>query len=56
MSAVRRRADIPVMQERTTAEPEAAGTRPRPPMNRVILPSISAPEHSILKLLEESGI
>ncbi|XP_009766590.1 uncharacterized protein LOC107820027 [Nicotiana tabacum] len=56
VSAVRRRADIPVMQEGTTAEPEAAGTRPRPPMNRVILPSISAPEHSILKLLEESGI
>ncbi|KAG5601479.1 hypothetical protein H5410_032849 [Solanum commersonii] len=26
------------------------------PMNRVILPSMSAPEHSLLKLLEESGI
>ncbi|KAH0741441.1 hypothetical protein KY290_034484 [Solanum tuberosum] len=56
VSAVRRRADIPVVQEGTTAGPEAAGTKPRPSMNRVILPSISAPEHSILKLLEESGI
>lgn len=56
MSAVRRRADIPVVEEGTTAEAEAAGTKSRPPMNRVILPSISAPEHSILKLLEESGI
>lgn len=56
VSAVRRRADIPVMQEGTTAAPEAAGTKSRPPMNRVILPSISAPEHNILKLLEESGI
>ncbi|KAM3264024.1 hypothetical protein P3L10_001018 [Capsicum annuum] len=56
VSAVRRRADIPVVEEGTTAEAEAAGTKSRPPMNRVILPSISAPEHSILKLLEESGI
>lgn len=56
VSAVRRRADIPVVQEGMTAGPEAAGTKPRPSMNRVILPSISAPEHSILKLLEESGI
>ncbi|KAG5592486.1 hypothetical protein H5410_043000 [Solanum commersonii] len=56
VSAVRRRADIPVVQEGMTAGPEATGTKPRPSMNRVILPSISAPEHSILKLLEESGI
>ncbi|XP_049387386.1 uncharacterized protein LOC125851660 [Solanum stenotomum] len=34
----------------------ATRTIPRPPMNRVILPSMSAPEHSLLKLLEESGI
>ncbi|KAK6787126.1 hypothetical protein RDI58_015651 [Solanum bulbocastanum] len=34
----------------------ATRTIPRPPMNRVILPSMSAPEHSLLKLLEQSGI
>ncbi|XP_047306943.1 uncharacterized protein LOC124910352 [Impatiens glandulifera] len=28
----------------------------RPPSRRLILPSSSAPEHNILKLLEESGI
>ncbi|CAK9153249.1 unnamed protein product [Ilex paraguariensis] len=58
-AGVPRRADLPVMQEENLVEPEAAGTKPRPPSNRVILPSISAPEHNILKLLEEcnaSGI
>lgn len=56
-SSVRiRRPDIPVMQERRAANSEAARTIPRPPMNRVILPSMSAPERSLLKLLEESGI
>lgn len=56
-SSVRiRRPDIPVMQERRPANSEAARTIPRPPMNRVILPSMSAPERSLLKLLEESGI
>lgn len=43
----------PVMQQ---GRAEAARTIPRPPMNRVILPSFSAPEHSLLKFLEESGI
>ncbi|XP_009611472.1 uncharacterized protein LOC107791243 [Nicotiana tabacum] len=51
-----RKPDIPVMKEGRAADAEAARTIPRPPMNRVILPSISAPEHSLLKLLEESGI
>ncbi|KAM3308547.1 hypothetical protein P3S67_010291 [Capsicum chacoense] len=56
-SSVRiRRPDIPVMQEGRAANSEAARTIPRPPMKRVILPSMSAPEHSLLKLLEESGI
>ncbi|MCD9645758.1 hypothetical protein HAX54_034943 [Datura stramonium] len=56
-SALRiRKPNVPVMQEGRAADSEAARTIPRPPMNRVILPSISAPEHSLLKLLEESGI
>ncbi|KAK4389171.1 hypothetical protein Sango_2254100 [Sesamum angolense] len=59
-SGVQRRADMPIMQEQTpAAEPETIGRKPRPPTNRVILPSISAPEHNILKLLDEcnaSGI
>ncbi|KAL2489776.1 hypothetical protein Fot_43068 [Forsythia ovata] len=56
-SVGQRRADLPVMHEQT---PETTPiTKPRPPSNRVILPSISAPERNILKLLEEcnaSGI
>ncbi|TMW97814.1 hypothetical protein EJD97_004942 [Solanum chilense] len=34
----------------------ATQTIPGTPMNRAILPSMSAPEQSLLKLLEESGI
>nr|XP_027085381.1 uncharacterized protein LOC113707308 [Coffea arabica] len=56
VSAGARRSDLPVMQEGTAIEPETTGPKPRPPPHRVILPSISAPEHNILKLLEESGI
>ncbi|CAI9771618.1 unnamed protein product [Fraxinus pennsylvanica] len=59
-SVVQRRADLPVMQEQTPLSSESTtGIKPRHPPNRVILPSVSAPEHSILKLLEEcntSGI
>ncbi|KAI8546984.1 hypothetical protein RHMOL_Rhmol07G0161400 [Rhododendron molle] len=55
-----RRAEMPVMQEGPPVESGPVGKKPpRPPSNRVILPSISAPEHSLLKLLEEcspSGI
>ncbi|KAL7188111.1 hypothetical protein ACSBR1_038048 [Camellia fascicularis] len=58
-TGVRRRADLPVMQEGTPMESESVGPKPRGPSNRMILPSISAPEHNILQLLEEcnaSGI
>ncbi|KAG5540250.1 hypothetical protein RHGRI_020469 [Rhododendron griersonianum] len=49
-----RRAEMPVMQEGPRVESGPVGKKPpRPPSNRVILPSISAPEHSLLKLLEE---
>ncbi|XP_059299288.1 uncharacterized protein LOC132051987 [Lycium ferocissimum] len=51
-----RKPDIPVVQEGRAANSESARTIPRPPMNHVILPSISAPERSLLKFLEESGI
>lgn len=56
-AGVRRRPDLPVMQEETgtPSEPEAMGNEEvkRPPSNRMILPSISAPEHTLLKMLEE---
>ncbi|KAA3456335.1 ATP-dependent RNA helicase Dbp73D isoform 1 [Gossypium australe] len=63
-ASVRRRADLPVMQDEGTlqsqSESEATvGTKPRRTTNRMILPSLSAPEHNLLKLLEEctaSGI
>ncbi|KAK6947352.1 hypothetical protein RJ641_000825 [Dillenia turbinata] len=60
-ATARRRSELPVMNEGAPVEAEAAEIKPpRPPQpSRVILPSISAPEHNILKLLEEcnaSGI
>ncbi|PWA60663.1 hypothetical protein CTI12_AA379520 [Artemisia annua] len=55
-AGVNTRADI--MPEETGAppQPETPKMKSRPRTNRMILPSISAPEHNILKLLEESGI
>ncbi|CAO2819739.1 unnamed protein product [Amaranthus hypochondriacus] len=58
---VMRRTDLPLMKEGSTGDSEAATeTRSRPPLpNRMILPSISAPEHNLVNLLEEcksSGI
>ncbi|KAG8375149.1 hypothetical protein BUALT_Bualt10G0070400 [Buddleja alternifolia] len=58
-SGIQRRADIPVMQEQTRTDPETLARKTRPPSNRAILPSMSAPEHNLLKLLDEcnaSGI
>ncbi|CAA3033062.1 Hypothetical predicted protein, partial [Olea europaea subsp. europaea] len=55
-SGVQRRTDMPVISKTTTpVESITPGTKPRH-TSRVTLPSVSAPEHSILKLLEESGI
>lgn len=55
-SGVQRRIDMLVIPKPTTpVESITPGPKARPP-NRVILPSVSAPEHSILKLLKESGI
>ncbi|EPS61285.1 hypothetical protein M569_13516, partial [Genlisea aurea] len=44
-------------KEQNLAETQSLSARkpPRPPPNRPIMPSISAPEHNILKLLDESG-
>ncbi|XP_047970033.1 uncharacterized protein LOC125213495 [Salvia hispanica] len=56
-SGVSRRVETPVLEEQIDSEPETPRTKPQPP--RRILPSMSAPEHNILKLLEEcnaSGI
>ncbi|XVF52276.1 hypothetical protein PTKIN_Ptkin05aG0006400 [Pterospermum kingtungense] len=59
-ASVRRRADLPVMKDGGNLESEATGMKPRPAhSNRLILPSLSAPEHNLLNLLEEcnaSGI
>ncbi|KAL9451011.1 hypothetical protein AB3S75_012708 [Citrus x aurantiifolia] len=59
-AGMRRRADLPVMKEGGALESEAVGTKQPPNRpNRLILPSLSAPEHNLLKLLEEcnaSGI
>ncbi|XP_044465742.1 uncharacterized protein LOC123195937 [Mangifera indica] len=56
-TGIRRRADLPVMKEGGVLESEDVGTKPRPMQpNRSILPSLSAPEHNLLHLLEESGI
>ncbi|XWS49314.1 hypothetical protein CRYUN_Cryun13aG0153100 [Craigia yunnanensis] len=56
----RRRADLPVMKDGGTLESDATGMKPRSThSNRFILPSLSAPEHNLLNLLEEcnaSGI
>ncbi|XP_052171047.1 uncharacterized protein LOC127787180 [Diospyros lotus] len=58
-AGVRRRPDLPVMQQRTPTESDASQPKPWPHTNRGILPSSSAPEPDILKFLEEynaSGI
>ncbi|KAL4332514.1 hypothetical protein GQ457_07G012030 [Hibiscus cannabinus] len=61
-ASVRRRADLPVVKDGSTLQSETeptTRTKPRATSNRMILPSVSAPEHNLLKLLEEcaaSGI
>ncbi|XP_062073453.1 uncharacterized protein LOC133777739 [Humulus lupulus] len=61
-ATVRRRGDLPVMKEGNSLEAEDVGRKPKSAQtqgNRMILPSLSAPEHNLLTLLEEcnaSGI
>ncbi|KAE9613264.1 hypothetical protein Lal_00027559 [Lupinus albus] len=53
-ATARRRGDLPVVKEEGSFESDCTVTRPRTSQpNRMILPSLSAPEHNILKLLEE---
>ncbi|ONK55770.1 uncharacterized protein A4U43_C10F810 [Asparagus officinalis] len=61
MSSVsaRFRGDLPVVKEGPHLEPEAvAGSdKPRPsPTKRGILPSLSAPEHDLIKLLDDCNV
>lgn len=56
MSSVgaRVRTDLPVVREGSRLEPDAGGSRPKPVVpRRAILPSVSAPEHHFVALLEE---
>ena len=58
MSSVgsRVRTDLPVVREESPLEPDAGGSRPKPVVTRrAILPSMSAPEHRFVALLEECG-
>ncbi|XP_071737376.1 uncharacterized protein [Rutidosis leptorrhynchoides] len=57
-AGVQRRADLSITEEEAGGppQPETPRMKSRPRTNRMILPSISAPEHNILKLLEESGM
>lgn len=53
-ASARTRTNLPVVKEGSHLESEAGGTkRHSKPPKRTILPSISAPEHNIVKLLEE---
>uniref|UniRef100_A0ACD5Z2M1 Uncharacterized protein n=1 Tax=Avena sativa TaxID=4498 RepID=A0ACD5Z2M1_AVESA len=48
------RTDLPVVKEGSQLESDSSGTRPQPAVRRrAILPSVSAPEHNILALLDE---
>ncbi|KAJ6814087.1 uncharacterized protein M6B38_139340 [Iris pallida] len=53
-ASARMRADLPVVKEGSQLESEPAEAKPRPaPPKRSILPSLSAPEHNLINLLEE---
>ncbi|CAF2044298.1 hypothetical protein BRARA_I02659 [Brassica rapa] len=52
-ASMRRRGDLQIMKDENSTESD--GSAPKPPRlpNRSILPSLSAPEHNLLNLLEE---
>ncbi|XP_038982299.1 uncharacterized protein LOC120110785 [Phoenix dactylifera] len=53
-ASARVRTNLPVVKDQPHLESEAGGRKPHSnPPKRTILPSISAPEHNILTLLEE---
>ncbi|KAF7053550.1 hypothetical protein CFC21_061446 [Triticum aestivum] len=53
----RPRTDLPVVKEGLQLEPDSSTTRSRSAVRRrAILPSVSAPEHNILALLDECDV
>ncbi|XBH79596.1 hypothetical protein VPH35_105525 [Triticum aestivum] len=53
----RPRTDLPVVKEGSQLEPDSSTTRSRSALRRrAILPSVSAPEHNILALLDECDV
>uniref|UniRef100_A0A453PBS9 Uncharacterized protein n=1 Tax=Aegilops tauschii subsp. strangulata TaxID=200361 RepID=A0A453PBS9_AEGTS len=53
----RPRTDLPVVKEGSQLEPDSSTTRSRSAVRRrAILPSVSAPEHNILALLDECDV
>lgn len=51
------RTDLPVVKEGSQLDSDSSGTRPRSAVRkRAILPSVSAPEHNILALLDECDV
>lgn len=53
----RMRTDLPVVKERSHLESKAGETKPQhEPRRQTILPSMSAPEHNIIALLEECSV
>ncbi|CAN8313902.1 unnamed protein product [Cochlearia groenlandica] len=55
-ASTRRRGDLQVVKDEISAESGGSAARPprpSPPPNRSILPSLSAPEHNLINLLEE---
>ncbi|XP_010920027.1 uncharacterized protein [Elaeis guineensis] len=56
-AGTRMRTDLPVVKDRSHLESRDGGTKPQSePPRRAILPSMSAPEHNIIALLEECSV
>ncbi|KAF3611455.1 hypothetical protein DY000_02046785 [Brassica cretica] len=52
-ASMRRRGDLQIMKDENSTESDGSAPKPHRPPNRSILPSLSAPEHNLLNLLEE---
>ncbi|WZZ59685.1 hypothetical protein YC2023_059792 [Brassica napus] len=50
---MRRRGDLQIMKDENSTESDGSAPKPHRLPNRSILPSLSAPEHNLLNLLEE---
>ncbi|KAG2304205.1 hypothetical protein Bca52824_032856 [Brassica carinata] len=51
-ASMRRRGDLQIMKDENSTESDGSAPKPLHPPNRSILPSLSAPEHKLLNLLE----